>query len=172
MFRRVPTKMTVVSIEMRSFLPNIYFGRNPQGSGIGAHSFDPLVGLPDHSDPRTFHTGNSKDQSHLSAALQPTIDHFRAVTDRAKPREAPLDSGYEVAQVLLQAHLRSWFVTNRPHPAHNNAIPKLSKLERCEGGIEHWRFASNCSVSSILIPSPKPVSGASSVARRQGLVCR
>lgn len=103
MFRRVPTKMTVVSIEMRSFLPNIYFDRNPLGSSIGAHSFDPLVGLPDHSDPRIFHTGNSKDLSHLSAALQPTIDHFRAVTDRAKPREAPLDSGYKVAQVFLQA---------------------------------------------------------------------
>lgn len=131
--------------------PNIYFDRSPEGSGIGAHSFDLLVGLPDHSDPRTFHTGNSRDQSYLLVALQPTIDHFREVTDGAEPREVSLCSGYEVAHVLLQAHLRSWFATNCPHYAHNNAIPRLFKLERWEGGIEHWRLASNCPMSSILL---------------------
>jgi hypothetical protein len=130
--------------------PNIYFNRNPQGSSIGAHSFDPLVGLPDHSDPRTFHTPNSKDWPHVLAALQPSIDHFRQLTDGAEPREMPLDSGYEVAHTLLQANLRSWFVINRPGHAHSNAIPKLFKLERWEGGIEHWKFASNSPVGSIL----------------------
>jgi hypothetical protein len=131
---------------MKRNTPNIYFDRNPQGSSIGTHSFDSLVGLPDHSDPRTFHTPDSKDWPHVLAALQPSIDHFRKLTDGAEPHEMPLDSGYEVAHSLLQAHLRSWFVINRPDYAHENAIPKLFKLERWEGGIEHWKFASNSPV--------------------------
>jgi hypothetical protein len=130
--------------------PNIYFDRNPQGSSIGAHSFDPLVGMADHSDPRTFFTPNSTDWPHVLAALQPSIDHFRQLTDGAEPRQLPLDSGYEVAHTLLQAHLHSWFVINRPDYAHKNAIPKIFKLERWEGGIEHWKFASNNPVCPVL----------------------
>jgi hypothetical protein len=142
--------MSVHPPPMKRHTPNIYFDRNPQGSSIGTHSFDSLVGLPDHSDPRTFHTPDSKDWPHVLAALQPSIDHFRRLTDGAEPREMPLDSGYEVAHSLLQAHLRSWFVINRPDYAHKNAIPKLFKLDRWEGGIEHWKFASNSPVSFIL----------------------
>ena len=76
-------------------MPNNYFDRNPQASSIGAHSFDPLVGLPDHSNPRTFHTPSSTNRQHLLDALQPTIDHFRQLTDGVEPREMPLNSGYE-----------------------------------------------------------------------------
>jgi hypothetical protein len=112
--------------------PNIYFDRNPQGSSIGAHSIDPLVGLPDHSDPRTFHAPKGKDQAHVLASLKPTMDHFQQLTGGAEPLDVPLDSGYEVAHNLLQAHLRLWFVRNWPDYAHKNAIPKLFKLERWE----------------------------------------
>jgi hypothetical protein len=129
--------------------PNIYFDRNPQGSSIGAHSIDPLVGLPDHSDPRTFHARESKDQAHVLAALKPTVDHFQQLTGGAEPLDVPLDSGYEVAHNLLQAHLRLWFVINRPDYAHKNAIPKLFKLERWEGGVEDWKYASNSPVGFI-----------------------
>jgi hypothetical protein len=130
--------------------PNIYFHRNPQGSSIGAHSINPLVGLPDHSDPRTFHAPESKDQAHVMAALKPTMDHFQQLAGGAEPLDVPLDSGYEVAHSLLQAHLRLWFVINRPDYAHQNAIPKLFKLERWEGGVEHWKYASNSPVGSIV----------------------
>ena len=81
-------------------------GRNPQGSSIGAHSIDPLVGLPDHSDPRMFHARESKDQAHVLAALKPTVDYFQQLTGGVEPLDVPLDSGYEVAHNLLQAHLR------------------------------------------------------------------
>lgn len=131
--------------------PNIYFDRNPQGSSIGAHSIDPLVGLPDHSDPRTFHARESKDQAHVLAALKPTVDHFQQLAGGAEPLGVPLDSGYEVAHNLLQAHLRLWFVVNRSDYAHNNAIPKLFKLERWEGGVGHWKYASNSPVGSIFL---------------------
>jgi hypothetical protein len=131
--------------------PNIYFDRNPQGSSIGAHSIDPLVGLPDHSDPRTFHARESKDQAHVLAALKPTVDHFQQLAGGAEPLGVPLDSGYEVAHNLLQAHLRLWFVVNRPDYAHSNAIPKLFKLERWEGGVGHWKYASNSPVGSIFL---------------------
>jgi hypothetical protein len=141
---------------MKRNTPNIYFDRNPQGSSIGTHSFDSIVGLPDHSDPRTFHTPDSKDWAHVLAALQPSIDHFRKLTDGAEPGEMPLDSGYEVAHSLLQAHLRSWLVINRPEYTHKNAIPKLFKLERWEGGIEHWKFASNSPVRFILPRISRP----------------
>jgi hypothetical protein len=135
--------------------PNIYFDRNPQGSSIGSHSINPLVGLPDHSDPRTFHAPESKDRAHVLASLKPTIAHFQQLAGGAEPLDVPLDSGYEVAHNLLQAHLRLWFVINRPDYAHNNAIPKLFKLERWEGGVEHWKYASNSPVGSIsLITQP------------------
>lgn len=141
---------------MKRNTPNIYFDRNPQGSSIGTHSFDSIVGLPDHSDPRTFHTPDSKDWAHVLAALQPSIDHFRKLTDGAEPGEMPLDSGYEVAHSLLQAHLRSWLVINHPEYTHKNAIPKLFKLERWEGGVEHWKFASNSPVHFIPPHVPHP----------------
>ena len=130
--------------------PNIYFDRNPQGSSIGAHSINPLVGLPDHSDPRTFHAPEGKDQAHVLASLKPTMDHFQQLAGGAEPLDVPLDSGYEVAHNLLQAHLRLWFVINWPDYAHKNAIPKLFKLERWEGGVEHWKYASNSPVGSIV----------------------
>jgi hypothetical protein len=129
--------------------PNIYFDRNPQGSSIGAHSINPLVGLPDHSDPRTFHAPESKDQAHVLASLKPTMDHFQQLAGGAEPLDVPLDSGYEVAHNLLQAHLRLWFVINWPDYAHQNAIPKLFKLERWEGGVEHWKYASNSPVGIV-----------------------
>lgn len=62
----------------------------------------------------------------------------------------PLASGYEVAHNLLQARLRLWFVINWLDYAHKNAIPKLFKLERWEGGVEHWKHASNSPVGSIV----------------------
>jgi hypothetical protein len=131
--------------------PSIYFDRNPQGSSIGAHSINPLVGLPDHSDPRTFYALESKDQAHVLASLKPTIAHFQQLAGGAEPLDVPLDSGYEVAHNLLQAHLRLWFVINWPDYAHKNAIPKLFKLERWEGGVEHWKYASNSPVSPIFL---------------------
>ena len=135
---------------MNKQTPNIYLDRYPHGSSIGGHSFDPLVGLPDHSDPRTFHAADNNDKQHVLDALQPTIDHFRQLTVGVDPEVKILDSGYEVAHTLLQADLRLWYVINRPDFAHKNAIPKLFKLERWDGGIEHWRFASNLPVICIL----------------------
>ena len=135
---------------MNTRTPKIYFDRHPYGSSVGAHSFDPNVGLPDHSDPRMFHTPNSPDKEYLSHALQPTIDHFRQLTDGVSPRTVTLDFGYDVAHTLLQAHLRLWFVINRPDHAHNKSIPKLFKLERWNGGIEDWKLASNFPVILIL----------------------
>ena len=135
---------------MNTRTPKIYFDLHPHGSSIGAHSFDSNVGLPDHSDPRTFHTPNSPDKEYLSDALQPTIDHFRQLTDGISPRTVSLDSGYDVAHTLLQAHLRLWFVINRPDLAHDKSIPRLFKLERWSGGIEDWKLASNFPVILML----------------------
>ena len=131
-------------------VPNRYFDPHPHGSSVGAHSIDPLVGLIDHSDPRTFYTPNSEDRQHVFDALQPTIEHFRQLTGGVNPTLITLDSGYEVAQTLLQAHLRLWFVENRPKFAHNNEIPRLFKLERWNGGIKDWKSAINFAVSLIL----------------------
>src|SRR5207248_9022622 len=71
--------------------PNIYFDRNPQGPSIGAHSINPFVGLPDHSDPRTFYALENKAQAHVLASLKPTMDHFQQLAGGAEPLDVPLD---------------------------------------------------------------------------------
>jgi hypothetical protein len=55
---------------------NVFFDRSSQGSGIGAHCINLVVGLLDHSDPRMLHAPESKDHAHMSAALKPSVDHF------------------------------------------------------------------------------------------------
>lgn len=132
-------------LSMARGAPNPYFERHPPGSSIGAHSLDPLVGLPDHSDPRTFLTSDPTEWPHVLEALKPTIRHYRRLTE-AEPPEVPLDGGYETAHCYLQARLRVWFVENRPEFAYTNTIPKLFKLERWAGGIRQWSFASNSPV--------------------------
>jgi hypothetical protein len=47
-------------------------------------------------------------------------------------------------------------VINRPDYAHKEAIPKLFKLERWEGGIEHWEYASNSPVYFIFPRAQRP----------------
>ncbi len=132
--------------------PKIYFDRNPLGSSIGTHSYDPLIGLPDHSDPRTFHTHNPEDWPHVWEALKPTMDHFRKLTGGADPGQVPLDSGYDIAHIFLQSRLRVWYVEHHPEYTRGNVIPQLFKLGRWTGAIQHWRFASNSPVRPIVPP--------------------
>jgi hypothetical protein len=77
------------------------------------------------------------------------MNYFQQLADGAEPLDVPLEPDYEVAHNLLQAYLRLWFVVNWPDYAHKNAIPKLFKLERWEGGVEHWKYVSDSPVDSI-----------------------
>lgn len=138
--------------EMLSQGPNVFFDQTPWGASMGTSNYDPIVGRSDHSDPRTFHTPHAEDMVHLVDALEPTVAHFKRLTGGVMPHGIPFDSGYDIAYMFLQAQLRCWLVQHRPDFAHKNAIPVLFKLERWEGGIQHWRCAKNSPVSPA-VPS-------------------